>query len=332
MYRRKFIQKLFSYSLLIFSYSSCTKKTLKPVEESDLAIPVTVPTKEIPSQEPEQSGAWVRTNSIERSQIQEQEENNEVPGPWEHLYIVQKNPNKIVQLDFPNLNRMNSLVELDESVSGLVIHAREQKLYWTEGPTIQSANLDGSRRELIFVSRNPDWSPRSLAILPSENKLYWIYRDLRNRGRAIGEVRTNGQGERTFLELKGNAQELLIHERLRKIFWTEQSPDQIYSADLAGGNIKKLTKTINPNQIVLDEASEKLYWNDRLGLRRMNLEGSKPELLGKTFYQPRNLLDIEIDGFTQKLYWCNGKQIFQGDLDGNILRTLNIPATLLRLG
>ena len=326
MRRREFIQKstqkFFGYLLLTFAYSACTSKTSKSVEETPFS----------PSEAREDSGSWIRTNSEEDLQNQVIGQNGELPGPWGSLYLVQTNPYRIVQLEFPSLNNMTSLVKLDEAVSGLVVHHQEQKLYWIEGPTIQSANLDGSKRELIFVSRNPNWWPYSLAILPSEDKLYYIYRDSQNKGRAIGEVRTNGQGERKILDLRGDAKELVIHPKQSKIFWTEQLPDQIYSADLDGKNIKVLIRTIDAEHIALDEFAEKIYWNDRLGLRRINWNGSRPELLGKPFYQSEILLDIAIDGFNETLYWSNGKRIFQGDLEGNVLRTFDISATLLKLG
>ncbi len=175
--------------------------------------------------------------------------------------------------------------------------ANAQKIYWTDSWRIHRADLDGSNVEFL------------LAI--------------------------EGVGGGGPLTPRGIALDLTA----RKMYLTASEPrrlGRIVRANLDGSNVESLIFGLNhPQDIFLDLAAGKMYWNEITGIFRANLGGSDVEALDlKGLERPAG---IALDEVAEKIYWTDvpalgTPSIRRADLDGSNVEYLITTGLVVPVG
>ena len=135
----------------------------------------------------------------------------------------------------------------------------------------------------------------------------------------------------------GSPEAIALDASAGKMYWTKwNGAGKIQRSDLDGSNPETLVGTggWHPRAIALDLEGGKIYYitNDRdwdrvnsyviLGrIGRANLDGSDAQIL-LTEDIPRPNVDIALDLSAGRMYWTDGVDILQADLDGTNLRGL----------
>ena len=133
--------------------------------------------------------------------------------------------------------------------------------------------------------------------------------DVYTSGRIL-EVSLDGKNVRTLLENEALPDGIDAHKQSGRIFWTtmgipSKNDGTVRSANLDGTDVKTIVPAENihtPKQLVVDQASSKLYISDREGLRvwRCNTDGSALEVL----IQNGDWQDQAVQ--SDSLNWCVG--------------------------
>lgn len=106
------------------------------------------------------------------------------------------------------------------------------------------------------------------------------------------------------------------------MYWTDSGRILIRRADLDGGNVEGLVRTLShPRGIALDPANDTIYWvengtsNQDAAIWRANLDGSARAVLVENLDEPQGLA---LDSANQHLYWTDSSEdrIQRADVDG----------------
>ncbi len=150
---------------------------------------------------------------------------------------------------------------------GLAIDPAAGKLYWasSDEDAISYAKLDGSgggdlyTTGLVGATLN---DPRGLAIDPAANRIYWANFE----GGAISYANLDGTGGATDLDTTGVtiAHPTGLAVDSSRVYWTNETPEGIFFADLDGGGADQLDTTgaqVNsPAGIAIDPGAARVFW------------------------------------------------------------------------
>ena len=188
-----------------------------------------------------------------------------------HLYWVESGA-RIVARSSLTGNDPVILVENLGGVTSVALDLPNGKLYWVSAwGNIGRANLDGSGEETLIAGLG---APQDLALDLTTGKMYW---GNLNEGKL---QRSNLDGTQIEDLATGvSPSGVTLDLAAQKIYWSDQNSDKIVWADIDGTNAVDLIFVTNPNGLAIDPEAGKLYWVDSLTLRRVDLDGSNPEIL-----------------------------------------------------
>ena len=211
---------------------------------------------------------------------------------------------------------------------------------------VDTAKISSSRPAIVFASMetkkiqrlSPDGVlsaviqstdiPRGVAVDQAGGKIYWS----EGWAHRIKRANLDGSGQEVIVDNSSNVYSTPLDLELdltnQKIYWTDPGLKRVFRADLNGANLQQVLKAGAALGLALDLEHGKAYVGEGAGLSAqrivsVNLDGSGMAVLFDTAALPnRDLMDLEIaDG---KLYWINGKEIEQCNLDGSG-RTVLVP-------
>ena len=162
---------------------------------------------------------------------------------------------------------------------------------------------------------------------------------------STGDIRSadpSGKNLKTILHGQNHPDGIVADETNGHLYWTNMGnpaadDGTILRADMDGANVTTIvpaSSTFTPKQIQIENASGKLYWCDREGMRvmRCNLDGSDVETLVQTGsgdadrrIQTNWCVGIALDSDRKHIYWTQ-KGNDNGN-DGRIFRAgMDLPA------
>jgi hypothetical protein len=233
---------------------------------------------------------------------------------------------------------------LERAPTRLRIDPTEQRLAWSDGEGVFSANLGGGAMQALGEGRHIDIAPGGALYVARDGQ---------------GIFKLSGGSDELVIDAPA-AKDLAVSETRGKLFWIEG--DAIYEAPLAGGtpSVVAGTEESKATQLELDPDTGDLYYRSSWETFRLPSTGGTPiqvvdrvrdpihvDVLGGSHvywsskeYQefwfadltsavdtliedPDGLGTFSVDEAHQKLFWIGGKEIRAADLDGQN------PATVL---
>ena len=197
-----------------------------------------------------------------------------------------------------------------------------QKLYWSNGTSIQWANLDGSQPELV---RGGFVDTPYIAADPAANTLYYTYG---SPTPMIFRSDLNGDHPQALFtfDIHNYPRGLAVDHEDGKIYWPTSEglsggAGSIRRANLDGSGMEDIVTGLNyPYGMAFDYQAKKMYWINQgsLKIQRANLNGTNVEdvaALDNSSYA----FSIAIDPIAQKLYWSDPgiQAINRANLDGS---------------
>lgn len=197
------------------------------------------------------------------------------------------------------------------SPQGIAIDHVGRKMYWTDPPRVQRADLTGANVEtLVTLSSGV---PRAIAVDGSAGKMYWAAGSKIQRANLDG---SNVQDLVTGL----NAATGIALDNAGRMFWTDVNNDVIQSANLDGTNVQTVLNQDGWG-IAIDCATRQMYWTVTSGIRRANLDGTNVQTIvtGLTWSSA-----ITVEGRDRKLYWSDriAQKVQRSNLDGSTVEDL----------
>ncbi len=197
------------------------------------------------------------------------------------------------------------------SPQGIAIDKVARKMYWTDPPRVQRADLTGANVETIVTVAGG--VPRGIAVDGSAGKVYWAAGAKVQRSNLDG---SNVQDLVTGL----NAATGIALDNAGRMFWTDVNNDVIQSANLDGSNVQTVLNQDGWG-IAIDCATRQMYWTVTSGIRRANLDGSNVQTIvtGLTWSSA-----ITVEGRDGKLYWSDRitQKVQRSNLDGSNVQDL----------
>ena len=189
------------------------------------------------------------------------------------VYWTEQTGNRTGRIRRANLNGRNvQLVkELTSVPRGLAIDTSNGKLYLTNSwGKVQRLNLDGTGFQPNLIVNLE--SPRAVAVDAAGGKVYWTENNL------IRRSDLNGRNIQLVRELKSVAHGFAIDAENNKLYLTTAF-GKVHRLNLDGTGFQPdLIVNLNaPQGIAVDVAARKIYWAERNGIRRANLNGSNIE-------------------------------------------------------
>ncbi len=183
-------------------------------------------------------------------------------------------------------------------------------IFWVTGldnNLIQRSNLDGTDVITLSISPGPD-NPRDLAVDNANGKLYWT------DSTGIHQANLDGSSPFTLPAIGGDD----IALDASQVYWSDG--DTIKKADLEGSNVITILQSTDsissPAGLAVDSGNNKIYWtdNDRLEVRRANLDGSDVKVISDSLAFPEA---IAVSG--SYIYWADSGAgaIYRAGLDGS---------------
>jgi len=205
-----------------------------------------------------------------------------------------------------------------------------KKIYWVNSyssftndnsQSIMSANLDGSGiKQLIKYPKVK--RPHGIALDIKNNKIYWTDAETST----IGSMNLDGSNVQVVLKDLMRPVGLKLDAIAKKLFWTDWGTKKIMKSNLDGSNPEEVINlnTITSLDLDISYKYNTIFWtaNNDGSIYSASLDGSNNSKLvdtGSTF----NRMDaIFIDETESKLYFSDGKRIYQTDIDGKNLKIL----------
>ncbi len=194
----------------------------------------------------------------------------------------------------------------------------EGKLYWvgrsgTDG-VVQRANLDGTHIEMLAAASYG--TATGMAIDLIGRKVYWAHGGYRR----IERANLDGSDRETVVSSiysQSWPRSLSLDMTARKIYWADATTNAIHRVGMSGGAVETLIDDtvrpmFEPFHVAVDPPRGKLYWTDRDGVHRANLDGTQMEDVLQA-----NADCIVIDSDHGKLYWTGSGGLQRADLDGS---------------
>ncbi len=218
-------------------------------------------------------------------------------------------------------------------VTGIAIHSKTGKLYWTENivdphfpiQRIRRANFDGSNLETLLTNSSfpsPAMNKiRGISLDLSAGKMYW------GSSSSIARSNLDGSSPQLLISNLSLVWDMALDLGAGKIYWTEKSSNKICRANLNGSSVETLVQTdlLEPQGLRLDSIAGKMFWANKgkHQIQRANLDGTQIEtLVSAKLGQP---IDIAVDPVAGKLYWTDSSltSVRQANLDGSGVELLS---------
>ncbi|HMB71315.1 MAG TPA: hypothetical protein VKU85_18540, partial [bacterium] len=232
-----------------------------------------------------------------------------------HLYWTERNVTpRIRRVSLDGSNPIDLLL-LSSGPTGLALDPGGRTLYWTEGSSIWSANLDGSGAQVLYTGLFPAHVTLDL----TDDRLL-----LTDVFAPPSVIDIDGGGLPSALP---TAHHFAIHRStgdLRKVYWSESSPERIRRAGIDGVGAEDVVTTglLNVKDLAVDDGSGKLFWVD-WNLRDVgssNLDGTGVELIVDSGGLWFSSVDVDVPG--DWVYWRDSESFFRVHLDGSGLEFL----------
>lgn len=162
---------------------------------------------------------------------------------------------------------------LDYRAVSIQIDNDNKKMYYTGNSTdIFRANLDGTGVETIVSGV----SAGEIALDLANQKVYWV--EFSNN--RVRRANLNGTNIEDLVINTTNPSGLGLDLTNGKVYWPMFNSGRIRRANLDGSNTEDIVTSglQQPWTIRIDEANAKMYYTDRMTLRRANLDGSAPKI------------------------------------------------------
>jgi len=212
-----------------------------------------------------------------------------------------------------NLDGSSVQVVLPNLVSpqGIAIDPIARKMYWTDPPRVQRADLTGANVETIVTVTGG--TPRAVVVDASAGKVYWA------AGAKIQRSDLDGTNVQDLVTGLAAATGIAL-DNTGRMFWTDVNNDVIQSANLDGSNVQTVLNEDGWG-IAIDCEARQMYWTVTSGIRRANLDGSNVQTIvtGLTWSSA-----IAVEGRDRKLYWSDRitQKVQRSDLDGSNVQDL----------
>ena len=219
---------------------------------------------------------------------------------------------RIQRLNLDGSSYKPNLITGLNSPDNMTVDAENSKIYWSEGPNLKCANLNGSNRQNIAKG-----SGTLTGISLAGGKVYWTetVKAARTRGK-IRRANPNGSNIKTLVTINTSVPlGIAIDLGARKLYWTN-SYGAVQRADIDGSNVENVVTGLGTPKSFSAGAVPKLtytqtgpvvgspaiYWADRqaAAIRRVNINNLNVEDI------ITNIADasaIALDLTRSQMYW-----------------------------
>ena len=227
--------------------------------------------------------------------------------------------------------KVENLAPSVQSVTGLIVDAAGEKLYWTRKTgshrgEIQSTNLDGTNIQLV---KRLTSIPYGIALDPVAGRLYFT-----TSSGKIGRMDIDGSNNQPNLIIDlESPMDIALDVASGKVYWT-QAGGNIGYANLDGTNVRMFTIGDPVGGIAV--AGGKVYWTEKVNdgtgrIWRANPDGTNVTLLRALRHVPE---DIAVDSVDSKMYWTDTRgrirrTNFNGRVVEDVVTNLPAPVTLV---
>jgi len=184
-----------------------------------------------------------------------------------------------------------------------------------EGNSIRRIGIDGNNLVTVIPTGG---GARGMDVDFAAGKVYWT--DVDNF--AIRRANLDGSGQEDVITA-GLAfpSALRLDTEANKMFWGDQTTEEIWSTDLGTIAPQLLITTVFNRGLALDVAGGKMYWTTSITassgrIMRANLDGSDPQIVHtEGSSKPGNLA---LDVAAGKIYWSDpiARKVRRANLDG----------------
>ncbi|MBL4885479.1 MAG: PEP-CTERM sorting domain-containing protein [Planctomycetaceae bacterium] len=217
----------------------------------------------------------------------------------------------------------------------LDIDTTAQKLYWRGGVTtngydggiIRKMNYDGSGIETVLSGLNH--GAYGFALDQSNGKMYFG-----DHPDGIFTANMDGTGKSALANTAAlrHTHDIEISNSQSKVYYTNAEHTQfngfngVRRSNLDGSDVEDLVSFSGQNMgalhLALDEGLGKMYYTSLVldSIWKSNLDGSDSELVLSGINE---VLDIELDATTGKMYWTTSTLLQRANLDGTDIETLS---------
>ncbi len=188
-------------------------------------------------------------------------------------------------------SNVESVRELNNIPYGIAVDASNGKLYVTnDRGKIQRFNLDGSGYEWNLIV-NLD-SPQGIAVDAAGGKVYWTEQTSKNKGR-VRRADLDGSNVELVRELNSVPRGIAIDASKGKLY-VPNARGNMHKLNVDGSKFhwNFIVNLDSPQGIAVDGAARKVYWTERGGIRRANLDGSHIEDVVTGLITPRAIIII----------------------------------------
>ena len=145
------------------------------------------------------------------------------------------------------------------------------KLYWAclHERNLERGNLDGSDVETFVTDLG---RPDEIIVNEAAGTIYWT----EHAGGKVSRINRDGSGRTTILSgLRSPVMAMAIHAAQSRLYVCETGADRIISVDFDGGDQKTVVEgPVDLDGIAIDAESGQIFWMQRGGIHRANLDGS----------------------------------------------------------
>jgi len=241
------------------------------------------------------------------------------------FYWTESYPIGTLPVSKANLNGtvQKQLCTQEFGFTGVAVDAQNRKMYLASRNMIERADLDGSNRQVLVTSINPE----DIALDLSAGKMYWP--DYTYSLAVIKRADLDGKTVDTLTSHLGNGCDLrgmAIHVSGGKIYWVERMADRIRRANLDGSGIQTILQCSDQVVNTWDVAiyGSHVYWTDASydSISRADLDGDN--VVNDVIVGLNDPRYMDIDQTTGKVYWASDGDhcIKRSNLDGSDMQTL----------
>lgn len=155
--------------------------------------------------------------------------------------------------------------------NGLALDPLGDKLYWTTADDVMRCNIDGSGVETVY---NGSTFIDDVALDLINNQFYFT--NPGSTGRRIYRANLDGSGLQTVLTGLGYPSAVAVDPSAGMVYWVEYQLHRLQRANLDGTGIQTIYQASGSlmDDMTIDVAGGKIYWNESGRLRRADLNGS----------------------------------------------------------
>jgi low density lipoprotein receptor-related protein 5/6 len=150
-------------------------------------------------------------------------------------------------------------------------------VYWIGGG-IGRVSLDGSESQSLVDPLGIDRG--EIALDTERGKIYWT-----NRGEEkVQRSNLDGSDVEDLWSVpegvSSDLSDIAVDPLNLKLYWVDGGPNTVYRSDLDGSNVEiAFDQLPGIFSMAIDFEAEQLYWSNRVTIRRVNLDGSDPEVV-----------------------------------------------------